>query len=163
MMYFNRKSIRLDGYDYSQNGLYFVTICTQNREHLFGFVDEGIMYLNDAGKMVKMVWDEIPIYYEGFRLHEFVIMPNHIHGIIEIIDTYEMGVGDIVHRFKTLTTTKYIRGVRDLNWKPFDKKVWQRNYHEHIIRNEKSYLNISQYVQTNPKKWQDDIYHPSNP
>ena len=159
MIYFDRKFIRLEGYDYSQNGLYFVTICTQNREHLFGSIDEGIMYLNDAGKMVQMIWNEIPIYYTGFRLHEFVIMPNHIHGIIEIIDG-QMGLGDIVHRFKTLTTTKYITGVRDLNWEAFDKRVWQRNYHEHIIRNEKSYLKISQYVQTNPKKWHDDIYHP---
>lgn len=81
----NRKSIRLKGYDYSKEGLYFITICTQNRECLFGEIINGKMILNNAGKMVEAIWFEIPKFYEGFVLHEFVIMPNHIHGIIEII------------------------------------------------------------------------------
>ena len=80
----NRRSIRLRGYDYSRAGLYFITICTQNRLHLFGEINDGIMALNDAGKMVEQIWNKIPNNFNHTRLHEWVIMPNHIHGIIEI-------------------------------------------------------------------------------
>ena len=81
-----RKSIRLKGYDYSQAGLYFITICCQNRKHLFGNIIDGKMVLNDAGKMIKNVWYEIPNDFSNIRLHEYITMPNHIHGIIEIVD-----------------------------------------------------------------------------
>ena len=81
----NRKSIRLKNYDYSQAGLYFITICTQNRLHLFGEIIGDEMVLNDAGGMIDKIWHEIPIYYDGFKIHQFIVMPNHIHGIIEIV------------------------------------------------------------------------------
>jgi REP element-mobilizing transposase RayT len=80
----HRRSIRLKGYDYAQSGMYFVTICVQNRECLFGKITNGEMTLNDAGKMVMQCWIDIPQHYQNVVLHEFVIMPNHIHGIIEI-------------------------------------------------------------------------------
>lgn len=80
----HRRSIRLKGYDYSQAGLYFVTICCQNKLHLFGKIDNGIMVLNDAGKMFEKIWHEIPNNFENIHLHEYITMPNHIHGIIEI-------------------------------------------------------------------------------
>ncbi len=174
----HRRSIRLKGYDYLQAGLYFITICTQNRLHFFGEIQNGEMVLNDAGMMINTVWDEIPIYYNGFNLHEFVVMPNHVHGIIQIIPnpvgatTGAGGVGglshvsvaplslsDIVHRFKTLTTKQYTDGVKNNNWPRFNKKLWQRNYYEHIIRDEKAYHQISEYIQTNPLTWQDDKYY----
>ena len=180
----HRRSIRLKGYDYSQAGLYFITICTQNRLCLFGDIkNEGFIF-NDSGRMVQTIWNEIPIYYDGFNIHEFVVMPNHIHGIIEIknklvgagpracpdIDDEStkgqpqgvaptMSLSDIVHRFKTLTTKRYTDGVKQKNWQRFDKKLWQRNYYEHIIRDENSYLKISKYIKTNPLKWQDDTYY----
>ena len=80
----NRRSIRLKEYDYTQAGFYFITICTQNRIGLFGKIENGEMALNDAGKMIQTAWNEIPIYYNGFDVDEFVVMPNHIHGIIKI-------------------------------------------------------------------------------
>ena len=80
----NRRSIRLKEYDYTQAGFYFITICTQNRICLFGKIENGEMALNDAGKMIQTAWNEIPIYYNGFDVDEFVVMPNHIHGIIKI-------------------------------------------------------------------------------
>ncbi|WP_242632684.1 transposase [Thiothrix fructosivorans] len=83
----HRHSIRLHGYDYSQNGLYFVTICTHNRECLFGDIRDGEMHPNDAGKMIQRVWDEIPNHYPGIGIEHFVVMPNHIHGIITLHDT----------------------------------------------------------------------------
>ena len=82
---YRRRSIRLQGYDYSQNGAYFVTICVQNKECLFGHVENEGMVLNDAGEIVKTVWDEMTQYYNGININTFQIMPNHIHGIIEIV------------------------------------------------------------------------------
>jgi len=176
--YTRKKSLRLQNYDYAQNGLYFITICTQNSKQLFGRIENGNMLLNSAGDMVKTVWSEIPLYYDGFILHEFVVMPNHIHGVIEIVNHDEqrtatgqrrtatgglslqnrMTVSDVVHRFKTLTTRRYITGVYDKGWESFHKKVWQRSYHEHIIRSDVSYRKIVEYVQLNPMKWKEDCY-----
>ncbi len=186
----HRRSIRLKGYDYSKEGLYFITICTQNRLCLFGEIEKGEMILNDAGIMIKTVWHEIPEYYHEFNVHEFVVMPNHVHGIIQIISNPNpvgagpcacpvcvrpnelqqtngqprgvaptMSLSDIVHRFKTLTTKQYTDGVKNNDWLRFNKKLWQRNYYEHIIRDENSYYQISEYIQTNPLKWQDDKYY----
>ena len=195
----DRRSIRLKGYDYSKAGLYFVTICTQNRLCLFGEIEHGEMILNDAGMMIKTIWHEIPIYYHGFNIHEFVVMPNHFHGIIQIASNPKpvgagpracpvinecqrtngepetngqpqqigqprgvaptMSLPDIVHRFKTLTTKRYIDGVNNNNWHPFNKKLWQRNYFEHIIRNHESYLKITEYIHANPVKWREDKYY----
>ena len=87
----NRRSIRLQGYDYSQAGAYFVTICTHNRKCLFGDIADGEMWLNDAGRMVQAVWDEIPAHYPGIDIDAFVIMPNHIHGIIVIVGAAPRG------------------------------------------------------------------------
>ena len=79
-----RRSIRLQGYDYSQAGAYFITICTQNRECMFGEIVDGKMVLNHAGNMIQTIWDEIPFHYAGIEIDEFAVMPNHIHGIIVI-------------------------------------------------------------------------------
>ena len=80
----HRRSIRLKGYDYSRAGLYFITICAQDQLCLFGKIENGQMVLNDAGKMIQTVWNELPVFYIGFNIHGFVVMPNHVHGIIEI-------------------------------------------------------------------------------
>jgi REP element-mobilizing transposase RayT len=85
--YTRKKSIRLENYNYAQNGLYFITICTKNSKHLFGNISHGKMRLNRAGEMVERIWSEIPQFYDGFVLHDFVVMPNHFHGIIEIVLT----------------------------------------------------------------------------
>lgn len=97
-------------------------------------------------------------------MHEYVVMPNHFHGIIEIVAPLgsahiENGLGDIIGAFKSLTTNEYIRGVKQLNWQPFDKKLWQRNYYEHIIRNENDFERIIQYIKNNPFKWIYDSQH----
>ena len=170
--YTRKKSIRLQNYDYAQNGLYFVTICTKNSQHLFGTIVNGKIKLNSAGKMVEHIWSEIPQFYDGFVLHDFVVMPNHFHGIIEIVLTHEqrtttgglslhtqMTISEIIHRFKTLTTRKYIDGVHSDGWEDFQGKLWQRSYHEHVIRDNKSYETIVEYVQNNPLKWVDDCYY----
>ena len=180
----NRKSIRLKGYDYSQAGLYFITICCQNKVHLFGNVINKQMILNDAGKMIEKWFNELQNKFPDIKCHEMVVMPNHIHFIIENIGSVgadlcvcpndsnfpktEKRVSEILgehagsplHRvlqwFKTMSTNEYIRGVKNNNWIPFDGKLWQRNYWEHIIRNDQSYQKISDYIINNPSKWNDD-------
>ena len=87
----HRRSIRLKGYDYSQAGAYFITICTKNRECMFGDILDGKMVLNHAGDMIQTVWDEIPLYYAGIDIDEFAVMPNHIHGIIVIVGATPCG------------------------------------------------------------------------
>ena len=276
------KSTRLEGYNYSRAGLYFITICTNNRLNLFGKIDDnGKMELNDSGKMINFWWSEIETHFEWCKINEFIIMPNHIHGIIEIIETpveidrrvnlrhhqrnenakiknddgnnnlkdlnhlnnlksndnendylndnennnendnlndlnsndnsndnennysnenensrtmnspifdnqkkiYRIenrqtrrsvstaytpsitettfggkmvGLFKIIQWFKTMTTNMYIRGVKNDHWKPFYKKLWQSKYWDHIIRNEKENIRISNYIINNPKKWFTD-------
>ena len=180
----HRKSIRLKGYDYSQAGLYFITICCQNKVHLFGNVINKQMILNDAGKMIEKWFNELQNKFPDVKCHEMVVMPNHIHFIIENVGSVgadlrvcpndsnisktEKRVSEILgehagsplHRvlqwFKTMSTNEYIRGVKNNNWIPFDGKLWQRNYWEHIIRNDQSYQKISDYIINNPSKWNDD-------
>ncbi len=174
-----RRSIRLKGYDYSQAGLYFMTICVQNKECLFGKVENDAMVLNKAGRMIAKEWLAIPNRFPTIELHDYILMPNHFHAILEIIDLTDIGnqiintnpiqksdqlpmpnnhktIGDMIDAFKSITTVNYIRGVKNLNWQPFDGRLWQRNYYEHIIRNQTSYDNIADYIITNPAKWQDD-------
>ena len=183
----HRRSIRLKGYDYSQSGLYFITICTKNREHLFGQIINGVMCLNDYGEIAMQCWREIPQHYPNAVLHEYVVMPNHIHGIIEIIDdTTFVGaqnfvplqtpqqnqfqkiiprsIGAIVRGFK-IGVTVAIRanvgesvGAQNLVPLQNKKSIWQSNYHEHIIRNHRSYQHIAQYITNNPAIWENDRY-----
>lgn len=179
----HRRSIRLKGYDYSQVGLYFVTMCVQNRACFFGKVIDGEMILNDAGKMIEKWCAELSNKFSDIVVDTYVIMPNHFHMIIanvgdtvganlcvrpEKLDEHTNDVlGEhigsplrvVVQWLKTMTTNEYIRGVKTLDWQPFDKKLWQRNYWEHIIRNEQSYQHIADYIINNPVKWQDDMLY----
>ena len=164
----HRRSIRLKGYDYSQSGWYFATICTQKREMLFGDVIDGKMILNDAGQVADKYWREIPEHYPNTNLDEYVIMPNHIHGIIVIDNTQNVGAKNISplrsqFRSPSQTIGSIIRSFEIAVTKWFRKNtkiymVWQRNYYEHIIRNENELNRIRKYIIENPLKWQDDKY-----
>lgn len=135
------------------------------------------MILNDAGKIAHECWLEIPNHFPNAVLHEHIVMPNHVHGIIELNDTTIVGaenflplppktefqkmisrsIGSIVKGFK-IGVTKWFRDVRAEDFPP-QRQVWQRNYHEHIIRNEQSYQTISNYIINNPLKWNDDKFY----
>lgn len=173
-----RKFLRLRGYDYSQAGGYYVTIVTQGRECMFGEIVRGEMILADAGKMVVKWWNELPGKFPSVTVDAFVVMPNHFHGVIIIHGTVGAGLvpaqnfilppstgtttrvaptlGDIVGAFKSITTLEYIRGVKQFNWRRFNGKLWQRNYYEHIIRNEEDYERIFNYIESNPSNWAED-------
>ena len=237
----HRRSIRLKGYDYSQSGSYFITICTQNHRNLFGDIQNEKMILNDAGRMVDKQWCELPERFLNIRLRDYIVMPNHFHAILEIVgatlvvapnniapngvapngvapngvapngvapngvapngvapnnialngvapngvapngvapngvapngvvqnnqgqpqgiaptEPSMVTVGDMVGAFQSIVTVEYIRGVREYNWRYFNGKLWQRNYWEHIIRNEKEFMRISQYIINNPANWKAD-------
>ncbi len=221
----HRRSIRMKGYDYSQPGAYFVTICTHGKQSLFGKIVDGEMKLNDFGKVVEFTWNDLVNHVDGIELGPFVIMPNHIHAIIHIIasaNTVRAGSGinasvgadsdngasvgagsdngasvgagfepartepartesarteparteparteptptsarkqtplsEIVRQLKTFSA-KRINLLRKSTGEP----VWQRNYYEHIIRSNKSYQKIGDYILTNPIQWENDRYY----
>ena len=169
----HRRSIRLPAYDYTQPGAYFVTICSQNRECLFGDVINGEMILNQRGEMVERTWRELAECYPGVEVDAFVVMPNHVHGIIVLVGAGPracpgrpqgvaptMSLPDVVHRFKSLTTTRYRTGVLQDGWQPFPGRLWQRNYYEHVIRDEEELNRIRQYIIANPGRWEDDAENP---
>lgn len=160
-----RKNLRLKYYDYSQTGYYFVTICTEAKKHFFGEIVNGIMVLNDAGKMVEKWYFELQNKYHDIELHQYIIMPNHVHFIIAIAASQDscthIGVPlqTIVQWFKTMTTNRYIKGVKNGEYPPFEKQIWQRNYYEHVIRNNKELQEIREYIINNPTKWELDKYY----
>ncbi len=171
----HRHSIRLQGYDYSQAGAYFVTVCALNRECLFGEIVDEEMELSEFGRVVQSCWDDLPRHYANAELDEFVIMPNHVHGIIVLragIDddadpvraglrpaptTTRRSLFEIVRAFKSFSARR-INELRDTQGTP----VWQRNYFEHIIRNEDELNRIRKYIIENPSRWAADEENPLN-
>jgi REP element-mobilizing transposase RayT len=147
-----RRSIRLQNFDYSRPGAYFVTIGTRHGLDLFGKISNGLMRLNPAGRMVSRVWHELPEHCAGVGLDAFVVMPDHIHGIVVLRsgDSRRITLSDVVHRFKSFTTAQYRRGVRAAGWPPFPGRLWHRNYYERIVRDEGSLLAIRRYIAENP-------------
>ena len=191
---YRRRSLRLKHYDYSKAGFYFITICTQDKLHLFGEIVDGMMVLNDAGRMIEDWYIELENKFKYIKNHEMIIMPNHIHFIMEIVyggngeyviqkgghtgpplrdnkqyatvgadlcvcpdNTKKVGIGDIVQWYKTMTTNAYIKMVKNGICSPFNKRIWQRNYYEHVIRDDVDYERIATYIMNNPMTWEDDV------
>ena len=172
----HRRSIRLKHYDYSQSGAYFITICVNQKLCLLGAVHNGEMVLNDAGTMLEKWYWELECKFSSIQCGPHVVMPNHFHAIIYIVGadlrtrpnqtgqthrsaSTNTNIPKIVQWFKTMTTNEYIRNVKTNHWKPFSGKLWQRNYYEHIIRNEESFSEIAEYIVNNPMKWVDDTLY----
>jgi putative transposase len=170
-----RRSIRLPGYDYSSPGPYFITICTYRKECLFGNVADDGVVLNDYGEIVRDEWERSAKIRPELDLDAFVVMPNHFHGILHIVGSSNVvgahghaplrhpplrrpprSIGSCVARFKGVATRR-INAERDAAGKP----VWQRNYYEHIVRDEADLARIRDYIATNPLRWPEDEYHPS--
>jgi putative transposase len=154
----HRRSIRLKGYDYSQPGSYFVTICTEGKEHLFGQVVEGEMHRNELGDCVARCWKWLAQQYPYIDLDEWIIMPNHLHGIIVIADragasrtAKRKTLGRLVGAFKTVSTadSNELRGAPT-------HPLWQRDFYDHIIRNDDELNKIREYIRTNPLQWASD-------
>ncbi len=165
----HRRSIRLRAYDYSQAGAYFITLCVHDRACLFGDIADGVMHLNDLGRAVESEW----LHTRGVRpqveLDEYVVMPNHFHGIVVVVDmgrgvlqyaptfrSPSRSVGAVVRGFKSAVTRR-INQMRQTPGLP----VWQRNYYEHIIRSERELARIRQYIVNNPAQWASDRENPA--
>lgn len=174
----HRRSIRLQGYDYSQAGAYFVTMCAQDRGCLFGDIIDGKMALNDPGRIVERCWKDIPAHFRHVESDEFMVMPNHVHGIIVLMDSPVgathasplpmtgriqnprgprcRSLASIVGSFKS-AVAKRINEMRDTP----GASVWQRNYYEHIIRDDGSMNRIREYIANNPVQWELDRENPN--
>jgi REP element-mobilizing transposase RayT len=229
-----RRSLRLKRYDYTHVGAYFVTIVTQGRLCLFGEIVGKEMRLNKAGEMMCGIWEALPQRFPTIEIDMFVVMPNHLHGIVviknrattrvaptnqnpdrgvenvpnapnrttttvnhtkltnvgaglvparntnstehraatrvaptEIMDggvdapiTDRFALGDVIGAYKSLTTVEYTRGVKKLKWAPFHRRLWQRNYYEHVVRHDKSLRQLQQYILDNPDQWAFDKENP---
>jgi REP element-mobilizing transposase RayT len=189
-------SNRLKNWDYGSNSAYFITICTKNREHFFGEINNGKMQLNELGKNAVQFWMEIPNHFPFIELGNFVVMPNHTHGILIIdkpvdnraVDTPNVEMPNLGISTGCISTglstdipqkPKPKNGGKIDEWKPgtigvivnqykrmvtiHNRKInpnfaWQSNYHDHIIRNSKSFENIQNYIENNPAQWKEDRF-----
>lgn len=171
------QSTRKPNWDYSSSGWYFVTICTYHRIEWFGEIINKEMILSQCGQTIDKWWRKLPTKFEHIEINEYIIMPNHFHGIITInpVETdprvrlktgrdAHMGASlhDVVGWFKTMTTNEYIQNVKNKNWKPFHKHIWQTRYHDRIIRDEFEYSAKVEYILNNPARWDEDRNNPKN-
>ncbi len=173
----DRKRNRLQGHNYSQNGLYFVTICTNNRLPTLGTISDGKMVLSKLGILSEKFILNSQFLPSGFEIDNFIIMPNHIHIIIFINDPNVCVGTGLVPVPKTRTTTrvvptisqivgslkskivnKYIKQIERNHWPYFEGKIWQRSFHDRIIRNDHELENIREYISNNPINWDNDDY-----
>jgi REP-associated tyrosine transposase len=188
---YRRRSVRLQGYDYAQDGAYFVTICTANRACLFGQIVDGELRLDAFGEAVQRLWEDMPAHHRGVELDAFVVMPNHIHGIV--VFAYDEGEAGLATTgaqetrradeagLATTTTTGAVRARRKrtlgtvvAGFKsavsrearagriPAPVSLWQQGYYEHIIRSEAALDRIREYIANNPAKWAFDHDNPAN-
>ena len=170
----HRRSIRLQGFDYSQPGSYFLTVCTHHRNTLFGAVTQGRMHLSGLGKLAAACWNQIPNHFANVHLDTSVVMPNHIHGIITITappirvehiqpqrrerrsqfqHVIPGSIGSVIRSFKAAAT-------REAHRQGYRGQIWQRNYFEHIIRDDVSFFFITEYIAHNPFWWSLDAENP---
>jgi putative transposase len=164
-LYPQRRNIRLRSYDYAREGAYFVTICTYKKQSLFGNVTGSSMRLNTCGEIVESVWKDIPLHYPEVKNEVFIIMPNHVHGVIIIQDLKRAGhrpaptkkqpLSEIIRAFKSYSSQR-VNEQRQLQGIP----VWQRSYYEHVIRSEEEFARIGEYILFNATKWTTDRENP---
>jgi putative transposase len=169
----NRQSHRLKDYDYSQPGAYFVTIATQNHRCIFGKISDSIVSLSSLGRIVQECWHRLPNHFPLIDVEPFIVMPNHVHGIITISEggcrgtiyraptKYEKFGKPMIGSLPTIIRTYKAAVTRQSNNELGVKNIWQRNYYDHIIRNEQEYTNIYDYIVSNPRNWdvdRNDLY-----
>ena len=150
MMLPKRKSPRIPNYDYSTKNYYFVTICTYNKECIFG--NPGI--LNEYGRIAEAYLLKIPEIYQNFRIDKYVIMPNHVHVIFDVDDAEQKkSLSYVIGQYKTHVS-------KEIHKSEVRKNLWQRSFHDHVIRSEQSYKKIWEYIDNNPIKWELDCFYP---
>ena len=152
----HRRSIRLRDYNYAEAGFYFITLCTRDKRPIFGHIQNCTMHLNNLGKFVEKEWLKTPHIRCNIAMHEYVVMPNHIHAIVEI--TFCRNTNAACAMLSTAKTLgAVVRGFKSAVSGKAGFSVWQRNYYEHIIRDLHDYGRICDYIASNPEKWEDDV------
>src|SRR3989344_8691696 len=152
----NRKLNRLKDYDYNLEGFYFVTICIKDRIEYFGYIKDNKMILNQYGEIAKKYWQQIPDYYQNVTIDKFIIMPNHVHGIIQITKPVVTGQCPVPTRVNYGLLSKIVNSFKNMVTKEIRKNFnnyefqWQRSFYDHIIRNEKVLNKIYEYIKNNP-------------
>ena len=171
-----RKSFRLKGWDYSSPGAYFVTICTHKKQSIFGSVENGAMQLNPCGNLVRECWEALPTHYTDINNQIFIVMPNHVHGIIMLASENRRS-GSYINKeveyqrkpdpTDSFSLSEVIRGFKSYSSKAVNEArhspgttVWQRSFYEQIIRTEKEYREIGEYIVYNAAKWDNDSENP---
>jgi REP element-mobilizing transposase RayT len=159
----HRRSIRLRGHDYSSPGWYFVTLCTEGKLHVFGEVVQGEMHRNAAGEMVAACWRWLEKRHHQVKLDEWIVMPNHLHGIIVVTEARggsrtapTKPLGRLIGAFKTVSTSR-VNAEREAP----HAELWQRDFYERIIRHDRELEMIREYIRTNPLRWAADPENPS--
>jgi len=165
---FKRRSIRLPEYDYSKPNAYFITICSFNKQMIFGNISDEKTALSEIGDIVKRYLIEIPNHFENVFIDDYIIMPNHIHFILSIVGVQNFepirneyqkiipkSIGSIIRAYKAFVT-------RRCKTEGYETKIWQRNYFEHIIRNDEDLFRIREYIQNNPLQWELDEENPES-
>ena len=149
MTYYKRKSPRIPGYDYSSSNYYFITICTHEHRCIFGLPN----CLNRIGRIAEKEIEDLNVHYENISIDKYVVMPNHIHIILVIEDSYKNpNLNQIVAQYKSGVTRKIREFLPNF-------KIWQRSYHDHVIRDQKGYEKIWTYIENNPLKWEEDCFY----
>ena len=149
---YDRKSQRLEDYDYA-SGTMYITICIHQHKMLLGSISDYRMKYNDFGDFVH---NYLSAYKQDrVYIHAFVVMPNHVH---ILLDLFEYQLSKFVTEFKSRSTVYYINKVQYKNWPKFDKRLWQRNYYDHVVRDQRDFLRIEEYIKNNPAQWQHDKF-----
>lgn len=157
-----RKPTRIPGFDYAAAGMYFVTMCVRHMEPRFGAIENGEVRLNAAGEMVARMWRRNIERYQGVALDLFVVMPNHMHAIVFLgtdpsASDKRASLTQIVQSFKSSTTVEYTRGVKQDVYPPYDRVLWQRGFHDRILRNERELQRARAYIEANPGRAQEKL------
>lgn len=159
----HRRSLRLKGHDYAAPGAYFITVVIENRVCCLGEVFEARAVLSPAGQLVQATWEALPSRFSNLNTDSVVVMPNHVHGILHfdsVSPDRPVALGDVVGAFKSMTTAGYAHAVKTQGWPPFRNRLWQRNYFERIIRDERSLEFLRDYIANNPARWDVDQENP---
>ena len=143
-----RKNIRLKYYNYAEQGMYFITLCTKNRLELLGKIkDENTIELTKEGKIAEHYLVEIENIFDNIIIDEYVVMPNHIHMIIQINNTFNIPLSRLIKQYKMCVSKK------------LGYSIWQKLYYDHVIRTDKEYIIVKQYIQNNIRNWKKDKYY----
>ncbi len=145
--FIKRKKIRISEYDYSQSNLYFVTVCSKDKQCIFGTIKDDKMYKTSLGVLIEESLINIKQHYNNVLVDKYVIMPNHIHCIISILENKTANLSNIINQFKGYVS------------KQFGKSVWQKSFYDHVIRNDSDYLRVWEYIEENVLKWTLDEYY----